>query len=123
MDMFLRAAALGTVLVMAVGCSGEPSHEATSFSEMPIVKIAVATDGRITLDGKAASLSEVGTALEKLVQDKGRVWYYRAEPAGEPHENAMLVIQAIVDAKLPISMSTKPDFSDVVLQDGTTKPR
>jgi hypothetical protein len=30
----------------------------------------------------------------------------------------MQVIEAIVEARLPVSMSTKPDFSDVVPADG-----
>ncbi len=33
------------------------------------------------------------------------------------------VIQSIVDAKLPVSVSSEADFSTVVLPDGTIKPR
>jgi hypothetical protein len=33
------------------------------------------------------------------------------------------VVEAIAEAPLPVSFSSKGDFSDVVLPDGTTNPR
>ena len=42
---------------------------------------------------------------------------------GEPPAQAMQVIKLIAGHRLPISMSTKPDFSDVLLPDGSTRPR
>lgn len=59
----------------------------------------------------------------KRAVGKDAVWYYREAGDAGPHVNAMVVMRAIVDTGLPISMSTKDDFSDVVLPDGTTKPR
>jgi hypothetical protein len=33
------------------------------------------------------------------------------------------VINLVMDNQLPMSLSSKPDYSDVVLEDGTTRPR
>jgi hypothetical protein len=61
--------------------------------------------------------------LSDLKKQKGVVWYFREAPDQEPHPNGPLAVQAIIDNKLPVSMSTKEDFSTVVLPDGTIKPR
>jgi hypothetical protein len=65
-------------------------------------------DGQVTLDGRSASIAEIRQAFAAHARSNGVVWYYR---------------EAILDARLLTSLSTKPDFSDVVLSDGTTKPR
>ena len=36
---------------------------------------------------------------------------------------AAQVIKLVIDNRLPIAMSSKPDFSDVLLPDGSTRPR
>ena len=53
----------------------------------------------------------------------GVIWYYREAGSSEPPPQAVEVMTLIVDNRLPISMSTKPDYSDVLLPDGTTRPR
>src|SRR5262245_49702398 len=75
-----------------------------------VAKIAVSRAGVINLNGHEATINEVRDALTKLAASKGVVWYYReGADEEEPHPNAMLVIRAIVDARLPVSLSTKPD--------------
>jgi hypothetical protein len=89
-----------------------------------VAKVAVSRAGVITLNGREATIDEVRDALAKLAASKGVVWYYReAADEEEPHPNAMLVISAVVDARLPVSLSTKPDFSNVLMPDGSVKPR
>ena len=92
-------------------------------TEGPSAKVRVYGDGRITLDDSTVSLDALSTAFADLKQQSGSVWYYREGGESEPHPNAMAVIQAIVDAQLPVSMSSEEDFSTVVLPDGTTRPR
>jgi hypothetical protein len=43
------------------------------------------------------------------------VWYYREAAGHEPPPIAMQVIQEIVSARLPIRLSSKPDYSDSVV--------
>jgi hypothetical protein len=95
----------------------------TAAADAPLMRIAVYADGRITADGHPVELGALRQALAELKKANGSVLYYRERASSEPHPKAMEVVKAIVDAKLPISLSTKPDFSDVVLPDGTTKPR
>jgi hypothetical protein len=88
-----------------------------------VAKIKVKRDGTIVLNDETVTLEQVKSSLSKLSQFAGAaVWYYREDPGGEPHPNAMLVLQAVVDAKLPVKLSTKPDFSDSVGPDAAPEP-
>jgi hypothetical protein len=51
------------------------------------------------------------------------VWYHRENPASEPPSQGQAVIQLIIKHQLPVSMSTKPDFSDYVDDKGVSRPR
>jgi hypothetical protein len=88
-----------------------------------VARVRVSADGRIILNGNDASLEDVREAFAGLAKDGGVVWYYREAADAKPHPNAMLVVEAIVEARLPVSLSTKADFSDVVSADGSTRPR
>ena len=62
-------------------------------------------------------------ALEKVKAKRGTVWYYRESGKGEPPAQAIEVFKLIVENKLPVSLSTKPDFSDYVDENGQAQPR
>jgi hypothetical protein len=86
--------------------------------------VAVTKTREIFADGTKIGLPELKLAFAKLSAEHGVVIYYREDSsAAEPHPNAMAVVQAIVEARLPVSLSTTPDFSTVVLPDGTVKKR
>ena len=106
---------------MLGGCQHGPSGSAPGSGTA--AKIRIAPDGVVSLNDKTVSLDELKTALSNLKLSPGSsVWYYRENPAGEPHPNAMQVLKLIVDAKLPIRLSTKPDFSDFVGVDDRPHP-
>jgi hypothetical protein len=92
-------------------------------AEPIVAKVSALSSGSLLLNGKQVDLKSIETELGKLKAAKGEVWYYRENPQSEPHPNAMAVIQLVVKHQLPISMSTKPDFSDYVDRDGRSKPR
>jgi hypothetical protein len=92
-------------------------------ADPPLMKIAVYADGHITADGHPVELAALRQAFTQLKKANGRVLYYREAGNTEPHPNAIEVVKAIIEAKLPVLLSTKPDYSNVVLPDGTTKPR
>ena len=85
--------------------------QAAAAQGRPVAKVAVTEAGEVTLDGHPVTLPELREALRSLADWKGEVWYYRPNPAGEPPPNALAVIQAIADARLPVRFATKPDFS------------
>lgn len=112
---------LFTALTVAA-CSPD-SSETPPVDATNVAKVGAYRDGRLTLNGSAASIEQIRESFAGLSRNNGEVWYYRESADTEPHPNAMLVVEAIIGARLPVSMSTKPDFSDVVSPDGTTRPR
>jgi hypothetical protein len=88
-----------------------------------MLKISVLSANRVLLNGIEAGPDELFKALSEAEKRDGIVWYYRENPGGESPPAASQVIQMVVDKKLPISMSTKPDFSDYVDENGSSKPR
>jgi biopolymer transport protein ExbD len=107
------------ILVLALlmsGCSknaNQQNHSTqeqasmTDFSEYAKVKVTKA--GKIYLNGKEAGLEQLRHEFARLKQANGAVLYYREDPQGEPPAEAMEVIQAIINAKLPVSLVEK-DF-------------
>jgi hypothetical protein len=91
--------------------------------ETPATRISVLASGKMLLDGKEATIAEVRRALERVKAKRGAVWYYRESGKGEPPAQAIEVFKLIVENKLPISLSTKPDFSDYVDEKGRLLPR
>ena len=80
-------------------------------------------DGTILVEAKPATFEELDAALLRASAAKEQVWYYRETARGEPPAVAMQVIQRVVALKLPISLSSKADFSDWVDAKGVSHPR
>ena len=79
--------------------------------------------GVIKVDGNPVTLAGLSTALAQIKAKKGAVLYYREGPNQEPTEHQLEVFKEIVSARVPISMSSKPDFSDVIDENGHSRPR
>jgi hypothetical protein len=88
-----------------------------------VAKVAVFSSGSVQLDGRPTTLPALDEELKKLKADNGVVWYHRQDPASEPPPQGTAVIQMIIKHKLPVSMSSKPDFSDYVDEQGVSRPR
>ena len=84
----------------------------------PILKIAVMTDGSITADGSPATMESLRASLKQLAEQKGVVWYYREAGQSEAPQQSAEVIQAVIENRLPIRLSSRPDYSDVIGMDG-----
>src|ERR1700674_3503332 len=87
------------------------------------LKISVLSSGSLLLDGNPAPFSHLEPALETLKAANGCVWYYRESASSEPPPEAVQALQLIVQHKLPITFSSKPDFSDFVDLKGVPHPR
>jgi hypothetical protein len=87
-----------------------------------ISEVSVMANGDVFLQGTPIPLDALGDwfATQKAGTE---IRYYRENPAGEPHANAMKVLSMIMDQKLSISISSKPDFSDYVDEMGVSHPR
>jgi hypothetical protein len=101
-----------------------PLHAADMKTDRnPVLRISVLTSGKVLLNGKESNLADVKKALEKARSEKAFVWYYRESGKGEPPQQAMEVIKLVIENNLPISMSSKPDFSDYIDDKGQSHPR
>jgi len=88
-----------------------------------IVRLSVLMTGKVLLDGKESNLSEIKRALGRAKSEKDMVWYYRENGKGEPPPQAMEVMKLVIENNLPISMSSKPDFSDYIDDKGQSRLR
>jgi hypothetical protein len=111
---FVTLATSAIVVAFSIQLMAEPSK---------VLKIAVTADGHVTADGRAVSIDALTPILRDLAKSQGTVWYYREAVGAEPHPNALKVLSAIVDHNLPVSLSTKPDYSDAVDDKGRSVPR
>lgn len=109
---------MGIFSLLLGGCDekGSPSNPAPAGA--PIIKIAVFVDGRITADGLPVTVDSLRESLKQLAVQKGAVWYYREAGQGDPPPQAMQVMKAVIDARIPIRLSSRPDFSDTIGPDG-----
>jgi hypothetical protein len=87
------------------------------------VKVFVHKDGAVDLNGQPATLTEVENALEAAARGGCAVMYAREAGQEEPHANAMKIMDMIVAKRLPVTLSSTKDFSDVTGADGRPRPR
>lgn len=92
-------------------------------SRPPVGRIRVTRQGEIFFDDARITLEALRASLAGLRARRGVVWYYREAAGSDAPAAAMDVIRLVVEHRLPISMSTTPDFSDVVQADGRVVPR
>jgi len=79
-----------------------------------IWKVSVLADGTVLLDAAPITLDGLAAALDGGPRDGAAVWYYRENAGGEAPPQAMQVMQLIAARRLPVRLSSKPDFSDSV---------
>ena len=83
--------------------------------------------GNVLADGSAVSLADLDKRLAETRKASGVVWYYRengqSEPTGRFREKIGRVLDLIMNHNLPVTLSTKPDFSDYVDENGQSQPR
>ena len=114
--------ALLTTLVL-VACGGSSESENDTRTPEPCVRISVPQSGRILVDGVETTIPEVEKRLLQLKSQGGSVWYYREAGQQEPPLESMQVIKLVAENRLPITFSSKPDFSDYIDEKGQSHPR
>ncbi|MBN9519150.1 hypothetical protein J0H58_11625 [bacterium] len=87
-----------------------------------MIKVKVTTGGDITADGQPVTLEQLARKFADLKKADGEVWYHRDNPTGEPHPNAMKVIELVAENSLPVKLSSRPDFTDAVDDSGVSHP-
>ena len=92
------------------GCQKKPAGSPAQGA--PILKVAVFSDGRLTVDGVSSSLASLHDALRRLAAERGVVWYYRQAAQDEPPAIALQVMRELADSQVPLRLSSRPDYSD-----------
>jgi hypothetical protein len=95
----------------------------TRMSAAPKVEVKVLSDGSLFVDGKPATLESIDRRFAALARVNGVVWYYRESGKSEPPAVATKVIALVIKHRLPISLSSQPDFSDTIDDQGLSRPR
>jgi hypothetical protein len=114
---------MSIIPLLVGGCGQKPTGQSAIAPDAPKIKLAVFNDGRITADGSPVTIESLREMFKTLAAKKGVVWYYREDAKGAPPPQATEVIKEVIAARLPISFSSLPDYSNVVLPDGKSHPR
>jgi hypothetical protein len=88
-----------------------------------IAKVTALSSGKLLLNGQPSNLAAIESAFKLLSNTHGGVWYYREMSQTEPPREAMAIIDLVVKYRLPVSLSSKPDFSDYIDEKGDSRPR
>jgi hypothetical protein len=115
MKKFVKLILFSGLFVMAVAFAQQ--------SDTPVAKVSVLSSGKLLLNGEPTNLPGLDAAFQLLKTKDGTVWYYRQDAQAEPSAEAMSVVRLVVKYALPISMSTQPDFSDYVDNQGHAHAR
>jgi hypothetical protein len=84
----------------------------------PILKIALMANGSIMVDGAPSNLDLLRTSISSIAQRKGMVWYYREAAHAQAPPEAVEIMRLIGKNRVPVRLSTQPDYSDSVGRDG-----
>ena len=104
---------LSLLTLLGFSVTGKADPPATQ-----VVKISVFMSGELHLNGKPSFLNEIREELTRLKGSAAEVWYYREAATEDPPQISYEILDLVTAARLPVSFSTKPDFSDYV--DGET---
>lgn len=109
---------------LLAGCGRQPAAAPQpEAAGPPVLKVAVSVDGSLTVDGEPSSLPELRKSLEQHKEKQGAtVWYYRENGDQEPPEIVSQIFETVMIAGLPIRMSSRPDYSDSIDENGVPIP-
>jgi hypothetical protein len=88
-----------------------------------MIKIKVMKNGDVYADGRAVSLDPLSERLAEAKMRSKVAWLYREDLFGEPSVVATEVLRLVMDHGLPISLSSRSDFSDYIDENGISHPR
>lgn len=89
---------------------------------MPLKISAFASD-TLLLNGEPTDLDSLDQALTEAKAVNSVVYYYREAAAADASPKAMEVLNLAVKHQLPVTFSTKSDFSDYIDASGVPHPR
>jgi biopolymer transport protein ExbD len=106
----------------SISRNAAPPATVPTKSMKPKAEVKVLMDGSLFLDGQPSTLAMIDQRFAELAKSKGELWYYREAAQAEPPAVAIKIIDLAIKYQLPITMSSKPDFSDAVDEKGVSHP-
>jgi hypothetical protein len=97
----MRWCLLLLLAVLVVGCA----NNTTARVDENVAQVKVTAAGAVYLNGVETTIENLQAEFARLQASGGTVQYYRENPEAEPHPIAEQVIQAVIDAQLPIQFS------------------
>jgi len=110
-----------TNLSTTIDCSTPNSGEGPIADH--IGKISVSQSGLVRFNGEKVNIEQLREKLSALKLQDGVVWYYREFFGEQAPAISSQIIQLVIETNLNVSFSTKPDFSTVILPNGTVRRR
>lgn len=112
-----RRAALAATLAVVL------APAALQAQRRPVMRVSVLQEGVLLVDDSLVTPPMFEQKLQALKQGQGIVWLYRENPRAEPTPAVREALQRLLDSGLPISLSSRPDFSDYLDAEGRSQPR
>jgi hypothetical protein len=120
----LQSASTGQqVGLRLTGIAKDQASKGDRVTASEALSVSVQANGDIRINDAPTNVAELDVRLAALTKAGGEVWYYREAAQGDPHPNAMHVMELVIKHRLPITFSSKPDFSDYVDAQGVSHPR
>ena len=83
------------------------------FAGGALIKVKVEKTGKMLVDGKESTLTEIEAAIKDVAAKNGKMCYYRhPEAQGKPSDKALKIRKWVQEHQLAIVVSKKADFSD-----------
>ena len=119
-----RARALG---ILAVALAAAACSKGAATNCPGVIYVSVLADGSVRVNGGPVALDDLANALAQQKRNAKVVFYYREAGAGEPNgaqaKAVATAMTSIMSLGMPVSLSSKPDFSDSIDADGRSRPR
>jgi hypothetical protein len=77
-------------------------------------KVFVSSAGRVTLNGVVVAAGDLSGAIKQLNPRPTVICYARENPEREPHPQALVALEAVMSARLPIALFKDAAFSQMV---------
>ena len=117
-----------TVIVVLLAATALPICAKAAMTDCPgAIYVVMSKQGDVQIDRKPVAIADMDRELIRLKPAAHFVMYYRENagviPSGRASSNIPVVLNSVMKLRLPITMSSKPDFSDYVDGHGDSYPR
>jgi len=116
----LLGAVIITLGVLLVGCEQKQGARPVPGADQAL-KLRVTPSGEIFAENELVTIEALEGRIASHKATGKPIWYYREMPEEEPHPQAMKVIALMAKSGLPIKLSSEPDYSDSVDDNGRSR--